>query len=399
MKVVADENIPYVREAFATLGDVSTRPGREISAADVAAARILLVRSVTQVDESLLAHSKLRFVASATIGTDHIDLDYLRARAIGFANAPGCNATSAAEYVISALHVLAARHDLRLHGKTAGIVGCGNVGSRVQARLEALGMQCLINDPPRAATEGNAGFASLDDIAGCDIVTVHVPLTRGGDHPTWHLLSDAFLSQLKPGAILINAARGPAVDNTALSRLLDARPDLHVVLDVWEGEPAIDTGLLHKVELATPHIAGYSIDGKLRGTEMILQAACRYFGVSSTWTAEPCLPAPAHGPVHAGDNPQPEVIVRRAVLTAYDVRDDDADLRATAALTPMERASAFDNLRKNYPVRREFNATTVMLQGTSGPLAATLAGLGFRVEVMAASKSGGALADAESTPA
>ena len=283
MKIVADENIPCVAEAFASLGEVTLCPGRSMRAADVRDADILLVRSVTRVGPELLEGSRVRFVGSATIGFDHVDRDYLQERGIGFATAPGSNATSAAEYVVSALLVLAERKGFELAGRRVGIVGCGNVGSRVRDRLTALGMQCLVNDPPLKAQGGHDDYVGLDDILDADVITFHVPFTREGDWPTWHLADRAFLERLKRGAVLVNTARGAVVDNAALDALLAARDDLTVVLDVWEGEPAISEALLQKVDIGTPHIAGYSLDGKLRGTDMIYRAACAHFDRPVDW--------------------------------------------------------------------------------------------------------------------
>ncbi len=378
MKIIADENIPCVEQAFSTLGEVKLLPGRAMCARDVRAADILLVRSVTRVDEHLLRDSRVRFVGSATIGFDHVDRDYLRDRGIGFATAPGSNATSAAEYVISALLVLARRKKFRLVDKTAGIIGCGNVGARVHARLTALGVDCVVNDPPLQALGGHDDFVGLDDILQADIISVHVPLTRAGTHPTFHLIDADFMRRLKPGAILINTARGAVTDNRALDELLAVRDDLSVVLDVWEGEPAINTALLQKVALGTPHIAGYSLDGKLRGTEMIYQAVCKHFNLPAHWQAADELPAGqllvVSAPALTGSE-----IIRKAVLHAYDVRADDRRLRKLLSMDPAERPAYFDRLRKEYPLRREFAAITLVPEKRDPHLIGMLRGLGFDV--------------------
>jgi erythronate-4-phosphate dehydrogenase len=379
MKIIADENIPCVEQAFASLGEVILLPGRSMQAADVGDADVLLVRSVTRVDAALLDNSPVRFVGSATIGFDHVDRDYLQGRGIGFSTAPGSNATSAAEYVVSVLMVLSSQQGFELAGKTVGIIGCGNVGSRVRQRLTALGMRCLVNDPPLQAQGVQDDFVPLEAVLQADIVTLHVPLEKAGRYPTFHLVNAARLQQLGPGAIFINTARGAVADNQALDDALEGRDDLTVVLDVWENEPAISTGLLQKVALGTPHIAGYSIDGKLRGTGMIYEAACEYFDMPAQWHARDAVAAtPAYR--LTGDR-QEDVLatLREAVLSVYDVREDDARLRETLALPDTERSAAFDALRKNYPVRREFSESTIQLQHPADAAGVLLGKLGFRI--------------------
>jgi len=379
MHIIADENIPSVARAFASLGEVTLLPGRGMQPSQVRDADILLVRSVTRVDERLLQDSRVRFVGSATIGFDHVDRGYLAGRGIGFATAPGSNATSAAEYVVSALLALAGQQGLELRGRTAGIIGCGNVGSRVRHRLCALGMHCLVNDPPLQAQGGHDDFVDLDTLLQADVITLHVPYTRDGDHPTHHLADAALLARLRPGAVFINTARGAVTDNAALDRLLAARGDIAAVLDVWEGEPDIRLSLLEKVRLGTPHIAGYSLDGKLRGTEMIYHAACAHFGQPVEWRAADDLPAGPSldlrslrgAPLLAG--------LQQAVFACYDVREDDARLRQITALPAAERPACFDRLRKEYPLRREFPQARVTTGDPGGELAQALAVLGFCV--------------------
>jgi len=380
MKVIADENIPCVEQAFASLGDVSLVSGRGMQPEQVRDADILLVRSVTRVDASLLEGSSVRFVASATIGFDHVDRDYLQQQKIGFATAPGSNATSAAEYVVSVLMVLSEQRGFELAGKTVGIIGCGNVGSRVRQKLSALGMNCRVNDPPLQAGGGHDDFVSLNEVLQADIVTVHVPLTKNAPHPTFHLVNEAFLDSLKPAAIFINTSRGAVADNRALDALLVRRNELSVVLDVWEDEPAISASLLQQVDLGTPHIAGYSYDGKLRGTEMIYRAVCDYFAKPVQWYAADELQRVASIDMRSREAGSTLAVARAAVLGAYDVRQDDARLRATLSLPAAERASAFDRLRKDYPVRREFTESTILLDEPAGELGELLSGLGFKVE-------------------
>jgi erythronate-4-phosphate dehydrogenase len=379
MQIIADENIPCVAKAFASLGEVTLLPGRGMQAEQVRAADILLVRSVTRVDARLLAGSNVQFVGSATIGFDHVDRAYLQEQGIGFSTAPGSNATSAAEYVVSALLALAAQRGFDPAGKTAGIIGCGNVGSRVRQKLAVLGMECMVNDPPLRAQGGHDDFVDLDEVLQADVITVHVPYTREGPYPTHHLVNAALLERLRSGAVFINTARGAVADNAALDVLLEARSDLSVVLDVWEGEPDISMSLLEKVQLGTPHIAGYSLDGKLRGTEMIYRAACAHFGRPLQWQAADDLPAGLSLDLRELRAAPLLAKLQAAVFACYDIRQDDASLREQLALPAAERPARFDRLRKEYPVRREFPQARITTGDPDGDLASTLSGLGFCV--------------------
>lgn len=373
MRVVADENIPFAREAFAEFGDVITLPGRKMTAADLAGADILLVRSITKVNAALLDGTGVQFVATATIGVDHIDAEYLRARQIGFSSAPGCNANSVAEYITAALLHLAEKHALSLDGMSIGIVGVGNVGRKVAAKARALGLRIVLNDPPLAEATCEPVYRSLDEVRACDMVTFHVPLENSGPWPTAHLCDGAFLAAMKPGGVLINTARGPVVDNQALKAALAAGQLRAAVLDVWEGEPETDPDLLARVDIASPHIAGYSYDGKINGTRQIYEAACRHFGRPATWDPAPLLPAPECPEITLG----PGSTAKDCVDRVYGLLADDARMRKTLELPPGERAAYFDRLRKDYPRRREFHNTVI--RGGDESLRRQLAALGFRM--------------------
>lgn len=366
MNIFADENIPLVCEAFAQFGNITTFSGRHISADHLNDADILLVRSVTTVNEQLLKKSNIKFVGSATIGFDHIDLNYLQNQGIGFARAPASNAISAAEYVIAALFYLAQTQCFDLTQKTVGIIGCGNVGSRVLSRLQALGVKYLINDPPLKLQQS----VDLKEILKCDIITVHVPLILDGEFPTFELINEAFLNELKDGTALINTSRGKVVDENALLKHADR---LNLVLDVWRNEPNINQTLLEKTCLATPHIAGYSFDGKIRGTTMIYEACCEYFNVEKTW--QPNLPKPPIEKIVFSEQISKEKALHLAILACYDIRADDAKLRYIKNQTELNRY--FDQLRKNYPIRREFS--TLQIETQSIDLIQYLLGLGFQV--------------------
>ncbi|TGO02165.1 hypothetical protein PN36_29400 [Candidatus Thiomargarita nelsonii] len=377
MEIVADENIPFVSTVFANLGEVRTLIGRQINRADLGDAEVLLVRSVTQVDENLLAGSAVRFVGTATIGLDHIDLDYLSKKNIAFASAQGSNATSAAEYVISALLIIAERQGFQLHEKTVGIIGCGNVGSRVLKKLKALGVECIIHDPPlqektdNRDNRDNRDYVDLNAVLCADIITLHVPLTKGGRYPTEHLINADFLSKLQDDVILVNTSRGGVVDERAL--LERQRPTMTTILDVWKNEPNINQLLLQRATLGTPHIAGYSFDGKVRGTEMLYAAVCDYF--QQTPQAQITLPAPPLRRLTFSHTIDDQVAIQSAVMACYDVRRDDAALRRSA----LDASAYFDNLRKNYPRRREFSCVEIELPAEKSALAAQLRGLGFIV--------------------
>jgi len=366
--------MPLVEEIFSEIGAVKRIPGRSMSAADLQGADLLLVRSVTPVNADLIGDAALKFVGTATIGTDHIDTAYLEQRQIPFSSAPGCNADAVVEYVISALFHLAYSQGFDPAERTFGIVGVGNVGGRLHKRLAGLGYNVLLNDPPRQAT-GEAGFVELDQlIAEADMLCLHTPLTRNGDHPSHHLFDAARLNALKPNAILLNAGRGPVIDNQALLQVKQQREDLTLVLDVWEHEPVVDPALAALTEIATPHIAGYSHDGKIRGTYMLYEACCRALGREVTKSLEDFLPEPALKSVTVNE----QIDALELIRLRYDPYRDDRNLRHTLSLAEQPRGEAFDLLRKTYPQRREFSSLQV-----NGELKADqreqLSALGFQV--------------------
>lgn len=379
MKIVADANIPLLAEAFSPLGDVTALPADRLTREAVADADALLVRSVTPVGPALLDTSRVRFVATATIGVDHVDQAYLAARGIGFASAQGSNARSVAEYVLAALAVLAGRRGERLTGYRLGIVGVGNVGGRLARMAEALGMTVIRNDPPLARATGDPAYVPIEALAEADVVTFHVPLTREGPDATHHMIDEALLARLKPGVILVNTSRGAVARTAALKAAIAARRVAACVLDVWEHEPSIDAELLGAAALATPHIAGYSYDGKVGGTRMVLEALCRHFGLDRAWDPAPLMPPPARRRVALPAGVDPCRAVSRAMAAAYDIEADDARLRGLLREPPDRRGPYFTALRKNYPVRREFPETTVELAGPDATARAALEALGFPV--------------------
>jgi erythronate-4-phosphate dehydrogenase len=375
MRLLADENMPLVPEFFAGLGDLRRLPGRSITAADVAAADVLLLRSVTRVDAALLGDSALRFVGTATIGTDHLDLATLAARGVQVASAPGCNARAVGEYVTTVLALLAAEQGWQPSKRTLGVVGLGNTGSQVAALARLLGFRVLGCDP-RVSLPGVEARSLPALLEEADILSFHVPLTRQGPHPTFHLMDAGRLARLRPGTLLINSSRGEVIDNAALlAELAKNGRGLTAVLDVWEGEPRLMPALLERVRFGSPHVAGYSQEGKWRGTEMIYRALCATLGRPATLSLQDLQPAglPEVLVVDAG-LPMSQLLA--AVLSrACDLARDDAALRAS--LREPDPALAFDALRKHYPVRREFTAHRVDLPAGHAAWP-TLLALGFR---------------------
>ncbi len=358
MKIVADENIPLLQEFFSGVGEICPLPGRTLTAAQVQDADVLLVRSVTSVNEGLLANSRVRFVGTATIGCDHVDLDYLQDRGIAFASAPGCNARGVVEYVLASLTILFEREGRQWPGTRIGIVGLGNVGGRLKAVLEGLGCEVLACDP-LLQEQGVAGLVSLDEVLECDVISLHTPLTRSGPYPTFHLLNGERLARISPRQILINTARGPVIEEAALLEKLRREPQWPVVLDVWETEPLVNPELLARVQIGSAHIAGYSLDGKMRGTEMIYQALCRHLKTPVVHQLQDFLPATALAELRFGSSVESYGALSTAIRACYDPRTDDALLRRALRLPVPEHGRAFDRLRKHYRVRREFGLTRV----------------------------------------
>ncbi|HAU8263360.1 MULTISPECIES: 4-phosphoerythronate dehydrogenase PdxB [Enterobacteriaceae] len=370
MKILVDENMPYAGDLFRRLGEVKAVPGRPIPAAELADADALMVRSVTKVNEALLSGTPIKFVGTATAGTDHVDEQWLQQAGIGFSAAPGCNAIAVVEYVFSSLMLLAERDGFDLRDRTVGIVGVGNVGSRLQARLEAWGVKTLLCDPPRADRGDDGEFLPLDALVrDADVLTFHTPLFKDGPYKSWHLADEEVISRLKPGAILINACRGPVVDNAALLRRLEAGQSLSVILDVWEPEPDLDVALLAKVDIGTAHIAGYTLEGKARGTTQVFEAFSDFIGKRQQVALDTLLPAPEFGRITL-HGPLDQSILKRLIHLVYDVRRDDALLRKVAGI-PGE----FDKLRKNYLERREWSSLYV--QCDDNQAATLLQKLGF----------------------
>jgi erythronate-4-phosphate dehydrogenase len=379
MRIVADENIPLLDEYFAGFGPIRRLPGRGIDAAAVADADLLLVRSVTQVDRGLLQGSPIKFVGTCTIGTDHLDLDYFQEAGITWASAPGCNARGVVDYVLGSLLLLAEQQGVDLATRTYGVIGAGQVGSRLIRVLRGLGWRVLVCDPPRQALEGGDYVNVQQVLDECDVISLHTPLERLGEHPTHHLFDSARLAALKQGSWLINASRGAVVDNQALRELLSQRGDLQVVLDVWEGEPQADVELAGLCRIATPHIAGYSLDGKLRGTAQIYQAFCQHQGVAPSVALEQLMPAAWLSSLTIDASADPAWALASICRSVYDPRRDDADFRRSLQGDAPTRRTAFDRLRKRYPMRREIDGLEVCIKGDAPALVSLVEALGAKV--------------------
>ncbi len=374
MRILADENIPML-EVFARHGQLRRVAGRSLDRAVLADAEVLLVRSVTQVDQALLAGSQVKFVGTCTIGTDHLDLQYLTQQGIGWASAPGCNARGVVDYVLGALLTLAERDGVDLSKRCYGVVGAGQVGQRLVQVLRGLGWQVLVCDPPRQQAEGGDYVDLATVLERCDVVSLHTPLTQQGEHPTFHLLGAEQLQSLQQGSWLINASRGAVVDNQALKQLLTQRHDLRVALDVWEGEPQVDAELAQRCDIASAHIAGYSLDGKIRGTSQIYQAFCQHFALADSAAIE--FPAQTLLAMELAAHTPVEEALRVICRAVYDPRSDDAAFRLSLQGDALTRRAAFDQVRKNYPVRREIPDLQVRVNQPTTELQQMLQALGI----------------------
>ena len=380
MKIVCAETVLLGYEALSNGGKTVVIPDREIIRDDLLDADALIVRSKTKINRDLLDGTPVQFVGTATAGTDHIDTAWLQSKGIYWCAAPGCNANSVSEYLIAALLVLGRRHGSDLEGKTIGVVGCGNVGSRVVRKCEALGMNVLRNDPPLSALSTDPDFYPLEAIlAESDIVTLHVPLVKEGPWPTARMADYRFFEQLKPGALFINAARGSVCDYDALLDAKQGGAVSRMVIDVWAPEPAFRTDVLEAADLASPHIAGHSYEGKLNGTIACYNELCNFFEIPKTWDMASSLPQP-EVPALAIDCAErdDEEVLHEIVRQVYDITTDDTLIRKAAVSDEIDRARNFDTLRKNYRTRREFKNTELQLQNAGDALRRKARAMGFK---------------------
>jgi erythronate-4-phosphate dehydrogenase len=373
MKIIIDDKIPYIHGAFEGVAEVVYLPGSKTTPEIVKDADAIVTRTRTICNEKLLAGSSVKFIATATIGYDHIDTDYCDAAGIKWTNAPGCNSKSVEQYIASTLMVLAEQKNLKLKELCIGVVGVGNVGSKVARICELFGMKVLRNDPPRERAEGSAEFVSLKHVMDeADVITLHVPLNMKGEDATFHLGNESFFSGLKKKPVLINSCRGEVVETQAVKAALKSNQISGFVCDCWENEPEIDLELLAMTEIATPHIAGYSKDGKATGTEMSVKAINQFFGLGLENWQPSGVEQPAN-PVFEldGTGLSEQDIIAKAILHTYDIRNDDQDFRKNTA--------QFEQLRGDYPVRREFPAFTIVPKNIGEETLDTLQKIGFRI--------------------
>jgi erythronate-4-phosphate dehydrogenase len=373
MLVIADDKIPFLKGVLEPFTDIEYYPGDRITPDRIRHADALLVRTRTKCNHQLLEDSDVKFIATATIGFDHIDTAYCRQRGITWTNAPGCNSASVNQYIASALVSCSRKKDFKLKDRVLGVVGVGNVGKKVVRTAEILNMRVYLNDPPRQRNERNCGFLSLDSIIReCDIITFHVPLSFEGADKTFHMVNETMLSGLNRGTILINTSRGEIVDTAALKKARTEGKVTDLVLDVWEGEPEIDRELLSLTTLATPHIAGYSADGKAKGTAMAVQALSRFFNLEiDEWEPED-VPLPENPEIMLDCKDRDvESLLGEAILATYRAEADDNRLRASV--------ETFEKQRGNYPLRREFPAFTIRLKNEYPGIRQRMMKMGFRL--------------------
>ena len=379
MKILADENIPYVKELFSDFATIVTCNGRMISADILSDIDILLVRSVTKVNKELLENSPVRFVGTTTVGIEHLDTDWLQQQGIVYANAPGCNAIAVAEYILSGLFVLAEEFKVDLRHSKVAIVGAGNVGTAVSKRLDILNIPHGLYDPPLANSGDKRKMITEKELASYDIITLHVPLTNSNKSqwPTEKMIDKEFLSNMKNMKYLINTSRGDVIDSQSLKGWLDANNEHHAILDVWQNEPFIDIALLQKCLLSTPHIAGHSLEGKIKGILMIYHSFCQHFGHKDSVDDDSYLRrGQPKDIIHLQKEQSFMQTIAAAIWSVYDIRHDDKALRGGLKRDINEH---FDRLRKSYKMRREFSAHRLDTISLPDGSRNTLTKLGFRM--------------------
>jgi len=372
MKIVADKKIPFLKGVLEPFAEVHYLPGDEITPDILKDAEVLLTRSITRCNADLLGKSSVELIATATIGDDHIDKQFCKENNIRWTSAKGCNAGAVEQYVAAALLEIAANENTQLLGKTIGIIGVGEIGSRVARVAELLGMKTLLNDPPRAREEGADGFSDLNDIQHkADFITLHVPLTFGGDDKTFHLLNDDFFEGLAKPVVLINASRGAVLDTEVLKNAVKAELIKKLVVDVWENESNIDIDLLESVEIATPHIAGYSIEGKANATSMIVQAVSHIYGMGiDDWYPE--IPADPRQMELDCKSMSDQEVYRMVFNAVYPIHADSVNLKAAP--------EHFPDLRENYVFRHENTAWELILNNARKNIKSTLRSFGFQIK-------------------
>jgi erythronate-4-phosphate dehydrogenase len=373
IRIIADDKIPFLKGILEPYADVTYLPGKQITRDTAINADALLIRTRTKCTDDLLNGTQVSFIGTATIGFDHIDTQYCERHNIKWANAPGCNSSSVQQYIAGALLKMAFEFRFNLKDKTIGIIGVGNVGSKVEKLAGLLGMNVLLNDPPRARQEGEKSFVDLGIILHeSDIVTVHVPLNVDGEDCTHHLFNEKSFKKLKKGAWFFNTSRGEVNDTPTLKQALFSGKLGGTVLDVWENEPDIDLELIAKAFIATPHIAGYSADGKANGAAIIVNSLCKYFDLPlKNWYPENLPQPPVPEIIIDAKGKSDDDIIREAVFQTYNITGDDIKFRFSP--------SDFEKQRGDYPPRREFPSFRIRLKGETEKVQKILEGLGFKI--------------------
>ncbi len=376
MKIIIDENIIFAKEAFSPYGNVILKSGREITKSLVKDADALITRSITQINSNLLSGSRVQFIGTATIGIDHVNTDYLKKEGIGFANAAGCNSQAVAEYVFTALTYISQTKQIPLLDKTIGVIGAGNIGSKVVKMSKALGLKVLINDPPLQRKTKENIYCSLKEALTADIITLHVPITYSGIDKTFHLIDEKQLTQIKKDTIFLNSSRGPVVNNKTMIKILKSK-NLTTIFDVWENEPEISTILLSKVDIGTPHIAGYSFEGKVNGTKMIYDAFCKFFNLELSWN--PNLPEISNKEIEINIVDSIENALYQIFKKVYPINEDSNQLKKMVGLPKEMQSKYFDKLRKEYRLRRELSNYTVILPSRNRSIKEMLQNFGLNI--------------------
>lgn len=352
MKIIIDENIAFAEEAFSNYGTIELYNGRKINNEILKNADALIIRSITNVNKELLNNTSVKFVGTATIGTDHVDLEYLKNNGIVFSDAKGCNSNAVAEYVLTGLLAVANKNKIDITNKTMGVIGYGNVGKKVVNLAEAIGLNVLVNDPPLERCGYNYKFSSLEEVLKCDIVSFHVPFNNGGVDNTYHLLNKNNIGLLKKDVILFNTARGAVVDNSVIVKFANENPSTKLIFDVWENEPICNYELVKKVDIATAHIAGYSFEGKVIGTEMIYKAFCNCFGLTPTWNYQLFNSIIKEFNYSIDENLSNNILA--ITKSIYDIFEDTSNFKKILEYDTNGGAKYFDGIRKNYKLRMEF---------------------------------------------
>ena len=376
LKIIADDKIPFLKGVLEPYAEMVYLPGHRISRNDLHNADALLIRTRTKCTDSLLKNTSVKFIGTATIGFDHIDIASCNRNNIKWTNSPGCNSSSVQQYITAALLKLEKDHNFVLKDKTLGVIGAGNVGSKVEKSARSLGMNVLLNDPPRERREGRNGFTDIEILLWeSDIITLHVPLNIVGEDQTYHLFDDEKFGKLRSGVWFINSSRGEVVENAAIKKALSTGKLAGAILDVWENEPDIDQELMTSAYIATPHIAGYSTDGKANGTAMAVNALCRHFDLPLHEWYPDNVPAPGKPDIKIDcSGKKDEEIILEAVMHTYDISLDDRNLRNSP--------STFEIQRGDYRLRREFHAFTVRLKHSSEDVKRILKEIGFKTDVL-----------------